>query len=114
MSTTQDQVVMSREEFDLLKKRIEELESKVGKDDDDKSNWKQMFGEADKVMRGMMEAGMEAVNETAEAITSTTKKADKDDVGDMPAMFINTMSKMIDIQKAVLNRFQESVEKKDS
>ena len=111
-SSVEDQVILSREEFNELKNRIEALEKEnkgTKKDKDEKMmDFSGMFTEMEKVAKGMMDASAAAFGEAADAMASNTN-TDKNMMSS--ERFLDNMSRMLDIQRAAFDKFRETYEK---
>ena len=67
--------------------------------------------ETSRTMKSMTDAFVEAVNQTADALSTLSEDTDKEKLGRVPSAFVSVFRKSIDIQKKALEKFEESYEK---
>jgi len=67
--------------------------------------------ETSRTMKSMTDAFVEAVNQTADALSTLSEDTDKEKLGRIPSAFVSVFRKSIDIQKKALEKFEESYEK---
>lgn len=120
-----EQVTVSQEFIDGLLARIEALEEKLAakNEDQEKSDKKisesveefieDSTEETGKVLRGLVDASVEALNQTADALSSLSEDTDTDKLGRIPGAIVSVFRKSIDIQKKSLDKFEESYSKED-
>ncbi len=126
------EVTMSREDYDQLTKRIEELEGRLismesGDKDEEESeessssdHWydsmgdtsTRVFKETTKMVNGFIDASVEAMNETAHAMSGLSEET-RDNYDDIPGNIISMMRRAIDIQKKALDKFEDTYHKED-
>lgn len=108
--------------IEALEKKLEEKEVKDKKKK--KSTTKKVtdtigdttrdfFKETGKILRGVTDASVEAVKESANALSSMSDETDKEKLGEISAAFVSVLRKAVDVQKKVINKFEESYQKED-
>jgi hypothetical protein len=113
MTESTEQV--SREDYDRLLKRIEELEKQIAEKDEeeDESNKFSEMGdkfmkESNKVIRGLVDASMEAMSEAASTMSDGGGEiGDKMRDGDVAESMISAYDRFIEIQQKALEKFRE-------
>ena len=110
---------VSRDDYDQLKARVEALEALLAEkeqqeeSDSDKftDNISDMggkvFKETSKVLSSLVEASVEALNETAGAMSSVKMDPEKLKDGDIADSLVNVFDSFIEVQKKTLDKFQE-------
>ena len=117
-------VTVSREFLDKLNSRIEALEKQLAEKDEkeDKNtvgkiadsiseSSEKTLKESGWALSSMMDAFVEAVNETADALSSLSDETDTEKLGQIPGAMVSVFRKGLDIQKKALEKFEESYEK---
>ena len=126
-----EKVDMTEEFLEKLVSRIEAIEERLAeketrrrkhsrREKDEEKDWVDSLGDAidrstkdtGRVLKGMVEATAEALNETADALSSMSEETDKDKLGELPAAVVSVLRRGIEIQKKALEKFEESCAKK--
>jgi len=118
------EVTVSQEFIDNLNARIESLEKKLAEKDEkeDKDtigkiadsisdSTEKTLKESGWALSSMTDAFVEAVNETADALSSLSEETDTEKLGRIPGSMVSVFRKGLDIQKKALEKFEESYEK---
>ncbi len=125
-----EQVTVSKEFMDDLLARVETLETRLarkksrsnarrkkkGDRDDDDNQWADSLGDAvektsketGRIMKAMVDATAEAINETADALSSLSEETDREKLGRIPAAVVSVMRRAIKIQKKAVTKFEAS------
>lgn len=125
---------VTKEVIERLTARIDELEKKLAekekkdrkKETKEKDKTKKVadsisettsdfFKESGKLLRGVVDASVEAIKEAANALSSLSDETDKEGLGEIPAAFVSVLRRTADVQKKTIDKFEESYkkEKKD-
>ena len=111
---------VSQEDYDRLLKRIQALEEQLAASDDKNGSdsmsdmGNRFMKESNKMVRGMMDATIEALSETANAMSSGGGDAgEKLRDGEVGEGLISAYDRFIDIQKKALDKFRERYQKED-
>lgn len=112
--------------IEALEKRLEETEDKDKKDNDSKGKTttqkvtdtlsdasSSVIKESGRLLGSMVDATSEAIKESAHALSSLSEDTDAEKLGDVPAAFLSIFRKSLDVQKKVLDKFEESYDKYD-
>ena len=123
-------VTMTREEYERLQKHVEDLEARLKNmeadnsddeaDDAEDDQWfdsvsdtsSRVFKETSKMVSSFIEAGVEALNETAHAMGNMSEDG-RDNMDDIPGGIITMMRRAVDIQKRALDKFENTYNKED-
>lgn len=116
-----EKVTVSKEFIDDLLTRIESLEQKLAEKEagrgakKDKKISDRLSKLADdsseetgKIIRGLVDASVEALNQTAEALASLSEETDREKLGRIPSAVVSVYRRSIDIQKKAVDKFEES------
>ncbi len=125
-----EQVTVSKEFMDDLLARVETLETRLarkksrrnarrkkkGDRDDDDNQWADSLGDAvektsketGRIMKAMVDATAEAINETADALSSLSEETDREKLGRIPAAVVSVMRRAIKIQRKAVDKFEAS------
>lgn len=125
---------VTKEVIERLTARIDELEKKLAekkkkdeeKETKEKDTMKKVtdsisdttsdfFKESGNLLRGVVDASVEAIKEAANALSSVSDETDKEGMGEIPAAFVSVLRRTADVQKKTIDKFEESYkkEKKD-
>ena len=108
--------------IDALEKKLEEKEAKDKEKKKDTTKkvtdsisdvTSDFFEESGKILRGVWDASVEAVKEAANALSSMSDETDKEDLGEIPAAFVSVLRRTVDVQKKVVDKFEESYKKEE-
>ncbi|MCK4763784.1 MAG: hypothetical protein KAW12_16400 [Candidatus Aminicenantes bacterium] len=115
--TDQETVERLMARIDTLEKKLQEEDtkskkSKKKKKDDNKKDTR-FFKESGKLIRGLVDASVEAMKEAANALSSLSDDTDKEKLGEIPAAIVGVLRKTIEIQRKAINKFEESYSKDD-
>lgn len=115
-----EKVTVSKEFIDDLLTRIESLEQKLAEKEagqgakKDKKISDRLSKLADdsseetgKIIRGLVDASVEALNQTAEALASLSEETDREKLGKIPSAVVSVYRRSIDIQKKAVDKFEE-------
>ncbi len=123
-----EEVKVSPELIERLIARIEALEKKLEvKEEKDKKKRKKgkkkstaqkvadsvgdtagnIIKDTGKIISGMVDASVEGMKQSADALTSLSEETDKEKLGEIPAAIVSIFRKTIDIQKKALDKFEE-------
>lgn len=118
------EVTVSQEFLDNLNARIEALENQLAEKDEKKDkdtigkiadsisdSTEKTLKETGWALSSMMDAFVEAANETADALSSLSDETDTEKLGQIPGAMVSVFRRGIDIQKKALEKFEESYEK---
>lgn len=130
-----EEVKVSPELIERLITRIEALEKKLEvKEEKDKKKKKKkgkkkstaqkvadsvgdatsdIIKDTGKIISGMVDASVEGMKQSADALTSLSEETDKEKLGEIPAAIVSIFRKTIDIQKKALDKFEERCEECD-
>jgi 6-phosphogluconate dehydrogenase len=106
--------------LDAIEKKLEAREAKKEKDekktvdkvtDSVSDATKKTTKETSRTIQSLTDAFVEAVNQTADAMSTLSEDTDKEKLGRIPSAFVSVFRKGIDIQKKALEKFEESYEK---
>jgi serine/threonine-protein kinase RIO1 len=108
--------------IDGLEKKLEQSEAKNKEEKKDKSTTKKVtdtitdatgdfFKESGKILRGTVDASIETIKEAANALSSMSDETDRENMADIPAAFVSVLRRTADIQKKVIDKFEESYKK---
>ena len=120
-----EQVTVSKEFIDDLLTRIESLEEKLAAKEADQAAGQgdkkakkltdrlssladESSQETGKIIRGLVDASVEALNQTAEALASLSEETDREKLGKVPSAVVSVYRRSIDIQKKAVDKFEES------
>ncbi|MCP4694050.1 MAG: hypothetical protein GY859_38805 [Desulfobacterales bacterium] len=125
-----EQVTVSKEFLDDLLARVETLETRLARKksrrkargkkradrDDDDNKWADSLGDAvekssketGRILKAMVDATAEAINETADAFSSLSEETDREKLGRIPAAVVSVMRRAIEIQRKTVNKFEAS------
>lgn len=119
---------VSQEVIERLITRIDSLEKKLAEKEkkDKKKKTKEkdttkkitdatgdFFKESGKLLRGVVDASVEATKEAANALSSLSDETDKEGLGEIPAAFVSVLRRTADIQKKAIDKFEENYKKDD-
>lgn len=108
--------------IEALEKKLEEKEAKDKKKKKDTTKkitdsisdtTSDFFKESGKILRGVWDASVEAMKEGANALSSLSDETDKENMGEIPAALVSVLRRTVDIQKKVVDKFEESYKKED-
>ena len=127
-----EEVKVSPELIERLITRIEALEKKLVEKDKKKKKKKgkkkstaqkvadsvgdatsDVIKDTGKIISGMVDASVEGMKQSADALTSLSDETDKEKLGEIPAAIVSIFRKTIDIQKKALDKFEERCEECD-
>ena len=122
---------VTKEVIERLTARIDKLEKKLAEKDKKKETKEKdtmkkvtdsisdttndFFKESGNLLRGVVDASVEAIKEAANALSSVSDETDKEGMGEIPAAFVSVLRRTADVQKKTIDKFEESYkkEKKD-
>ena len=111
--------------IDALEKKLEEKETKDKKKkkkedstakkvtDTITDTTKDFFKETGKILRGSVDASIEAIKESADALSSMSDETDRENMSEITGAFVSVLRRTADIQKKVIDKFEESYKKGD-
>ena len=126
-----EQVTIDKEAYEKLMNRVQELEERLEKVENeekeeeeskkDENEWmgsmkeqtERAFKETTRFVKGMVDATVEAMNETAHAMGDINEETTRDSMNDVPGSIISMMRRAVDIQKKALDKFENSYKKED-
>jgi hypothetical protein len=122
------QAIKSTDPFEEINKRLDAIEKKLEKKDKKKKDKKEKktvdkvtdslsdateeaFKDTGTILAALTDSFVEAVNESADALSTLSEDTDTERLGRIPGAMVSVFRKGIDIQKKALEKFEESCEK---
>jgi serine/threonine-protein kinase RIO1 len=120
------QAAKSKDPFEEINKRLDAIEKRLGKKEKKKKKEKKTVDkvtdslsdatektlkETGTILAALTDSFVEAVNESADALSTLSEDTDTERLGRIPGAMVSVFRKGVEIQKKALEKFEESCEK---